>query len=212
MRWRIEKMNDHSTANSQQEHNNSYTKNIIHDGSEKILKNSTSNSEEIQSCWSSEKKVLVSKSEFTEVANVYDVASYILNELGTMTTMKLQKLVYYCQAWSLVWDEKPLFKEKIEAWANGPVVKELFFYHQGMFQISSVTIGNPDLLNAVQKATIDAVIEYYGDKSSQWLIDLTHMEEPWKKARIGLPISVRSNMEITLESMAEYYSSLLSDS
>ncbi|RJP86753.1 MAG: DUF4065 domain-containing protein [Desulfobacteraceae bacterium] len=125
-----------------------------------------------------------------------------------MTTMKLQKLVYYCQAWSLVWDERPLFKEEIEAWANGPVVKELFAYHRGMFQVSSISIGNPDLLNNEQKDTIDAVIEYYGDKPSQWLIDLTHMEDPWKKTRTGLPISVRSDRVIALEDMAEYYSSL----
>src|SRR5680860_1872649 len=56
------------------------------------------------------------------MASVLDVAEYILKETGSMTTMKLQKLVYYSQAWSLVWDEKPLFGEPIEAWANdGPV-------------------------------------------------------------------------------------------
>ena len=33
-----------------------------------------------------------------------DVAKYILKEHGEMTAMKLQKLVYYCQAWSLVWE------------------------------------------------------------------------------------------------------------
>ena len=38
---------------------------------------------------------------------VFDVAAYILQKTGSMTTMKLQKLVYYSQAWSLVWDEKP---------------------------------------------------------------------------------------------------------
>ena len=53
---------------------------------------------------------------------VLDVAAYILERQGSMTTMKLQKLVYYCQAWSLVWDERPLFDESIEAWANGPVL------------------------------------------------------------------------------------------
>lgn len=141
-------------------------------------------------------------------ASVFDVAAYILNKTGPLSTMKLQKLIYYCQAWSLVWDEKPLFKEQIEAWANGPVVRELFAYHRGMFQISSVLIGNPDLLNDCQKETIDAVLDYYGDKPSQWLIDLTHMEEPWKKRRKGLPISVRGSRIIPLDDIAEYYSSL----
>ena len=37
------------------------------------------------------------------MASAHDVAAYILKKLGPMTAMKLQKLVYYCQAWSLVW-------------------------------------------------------------------------------------------------------------
>ncbi|MBC8146611.1 MAG: hypothetical protein H8E98_01335 [Bacteroidetes bacterium] len=40
-----------------------------------------------------------------KIISVYDVADYILKQVGYITTMKLQKLVYYCQAWSLVWDE-----------------------------------------------------------------------------------------------------------
>ena len=36
------------------------------------------------------------------VANVFDVAKYILEKEGKLSTMKLQKLCYYCQAWSLV--------------------------------------------------------------------------------------------------------------
>ena len=60
--------------------------------------------------------------------SVFDVAAYILDKLGPISTIKLQKLVYYCQAWSLVWDEEPLFSERIEAWVNGPVVRELLHF------------------------------------------------------------------------------------
>ena len=139
---------------------------------------------------------------------VFDVAAYILEKIGSMTTMKLQKLVYYSQAWSLVWDEKRLFEETIEAWANGPVVKDLFDYHRGMYEISAMPIGNPRLLNQVQQETVDAVLEYYGDKSAQWLIELTHMEDPWIQARKGLPPLERGNRVIPLDTMADYYSSL----
>ena len=51
--------------------------------------------------------------------------------------MKLQKLVYYCQAWSLAWDDKPLFDEDFEAWANHPVCPELFKHHKGKVYIRS---------------------------------------------------------------------------
>ena len=140
---------------------------------------------------------------------VLDVAHYILEEKESMTAMKLQKLVYYCQAWSLVWDERALFQEKIEAWSNGPVVKELFDEHRGAFSVSKEMInGNSDNIDSMGKETIDSVLEYYGDKGSRWLSDLTHMEDPWKNARAGLPEGRRSNREITHASMAEYYESL----
>lgn len=146
----------------------------------------------------------------TRNLNVFDVAKYILDILGSTTTMKLQKLVYYCQAWSLVWDDKELFPEKIEAWANGPVVRELFTYLQGLFIVTNKDLirGNPKNLNSIQQETIEAVIKYYGDKPSQWLIDLTHNEDPWKNARIGYDPFERGTREITHSSMVNYYSSL----
>ena len=144
----------------------------------------------------------------TPKIRVFDVAAYILEQKGSMTTMKLQKLVYYSQAWSLVWDEKLLFEEAIEAWANGPVIRDLFDYHRGVYQISSMPIGNPRLLNQEQRDTVDAVLEYYGDKSAQWLIDLTHMEDPWIQMRQGLPIAERGHRVIPLDMIAEYYGSL----
>ena len=142
---------------------------------------------------------------------VFDVAAYILQKMKPMTTMKLQKLVYYSQAWSLVWDEKLLFEEDIEAWANGPVVRDLFDYHRGMYEISTMPLGNPRLLNQKQQDTVDAVLEYYGHRSAQWLIELTHMENPWIEARKGLLPLERGNRVIPLDTMADYYSSLLTE-
>lgn len=140
--------------------------------------------------------------------SAFDVASYILKQLGELTTMKLHKLLYYCQAWSLVWDERPLFNDDIEAWANGPVVSRLFAFHRGQYSLTSLPLGNPDLLNIRQKDTVNAVLKFYGHKSAQWLIELTHMESPWNNARIGLAPMERGNKVISLESMAEYYSAL----
>lgn len=138
----------------------------------------------------------------------HDVAAYILQKQKEMTTMKLQKLVYYCQAWSLVWDEEPLFSENIEAWANGPVVRELYEKHRGWFKVSSWRSGNATSLNKNQKDTINSVLKYYGNKTSQWLSDLTHKEDPWKLARQGLSPSERGDKKISHASMMEYYSSL----
>ena len=142
------------------------------------------------------------------MTTVHDVAAFILRELGEMTTMKLQKLVYYSQAWSIVWDEKPLFRERIEAWANGPVVPELWKEHRQEYSVSTWPRGDADRLAAEQKETVEAVLRYYGPKSSQWLSDLTHMEEPWRDARKGLGPGERGNAEISVGSLLAYYGSL----
>src|SRR5262245_51603848 len=132
--------------------------------------------------------------------NVLDVAAYLLEKHGPMTAMKLQKLVYYAQAWSLVWDEKALFAEKIFAWANGPVVRRLYDAHRGRFKLRDGDIaGDPEKLTAQQRETADAVLKYYGDKSAQWLSDLTHRELPWRDARASAALrpGERGDVEIT---------------
>lgn len=143
------------------------------------------------------------------MASVFDVAKYILEKCGTMSTMKLQKLCYYCQAWSLVWDEAPIFEEEFHAWVNGPVCKELFYQTQGFYSVSANDeIGNSDNLTSCQKESIDIVLEHYAPHKAQWLSQLTHLEEPWKKARIGVPAGVICDNIISKESMAEYYGNL----
>lgn len=139
--------------------------------------------------------------------SVSDVARYVLDKLGPVSSMKLQKLVYYCQAWSLVWDEAPLFQDEIQAWANGPVIPRLWNRHSGAFTVGPGAItGDPSKMSAVQRHSVDRVLKFYGDKPAQWLIDLTHMEEPWVLARRGLAPTERGNRVITHVSMADYYS------
>ena len=148
----------------------------------------------------------------TTTVSVLDVAEYILEKQGAMTTMKLQKLVYYSQAWSLVWDEEPLFEEPIEAWANGPIVRKLFEAHRGYFKIyPGIIKGNPHKLNITQRETIDAVLESYGPRTSQWLSDLTHSERPWLEARWGMQPGERGSRIISLEAIAEFYEAAASN-
>ena len=136
---------------------------------------------------------------------VFDVARYILHVKGRMSTMKLQKLCYYSQAWSLVWNDMPLFNEEFHAWENGPVCKELFHETQGKFLVGEEDEPKGDIsrLTQEQRDTIDVVLRDYGDRDAQWLSMLTHLEEPWKNAR-------RSGTDaiISKESMGLYYGSL----
>ncbi len=143
------------------------------------------------------------------MANIFDTAKYILDTSGSMSAMKLQKLCYYSQAWSLVWDDCPLFEEDFEAWANGPVCPELFYKTQGKYLINAndETGGEGDLSDN-QKDTIGKVLDHYGPQSAQWLSQLTHMEAPWIEARKGVPLGVGCNNIISKESMALYYGGL----
>ena len=74
------------------------------------------------------------------MTSVFDIAKYILEKYESLPTMKLQKLVYYSQAWSLAWDNEPLFYEEIKAWANGPVVEELYELLKGKFENAAQNI------------------------------------------------------------------------
>ena len=135
-----------------------------------------------------------------------DVAQYILERRGPLTTMKLQKLVFYSQVWSIVWDDDRLFPEPIQAWKNGPVVPALWTATAKRFRVSDVPGGTAGELNRGQSETVNLVLDFYGDKDAQWLSDLTHMEDPWKEA-----YSQGQNTEISLESISEYYSTISAD-
>ncbi|WP_429820290.1 Panacea domain-containing protein [Ensifer sp. B1-9] len=90
--------------------------------------------------------------------NANDVAKYILRIKGPMSAMKLQKLVYYCQAWSLVWDDRPMFDDRIEAWANGPVCVNLYNSHRGRYTVEAAHIpGDTSQLDVTARETIQVV-------------------------------------------------------
>ena len=83
--------------------------------------------------------------------------------------MKLQKLCYYAQAWSLAWDGVPLFNEDFQAWANGPVCRELYEFHRGEFLINSDKIKERKTdynFSSAEKETLDIVISDYGSKEA----------------------------------------------
>jgi uncharacterized phage-associated protein len=142
------------------------------------------------------------------MASVHDVAAYILDREGAMTTMKLQKLVYYSQGWSLAWDEEPLFAESIRAWANGPVVYELFDLHRGKFRLSGWAQGSGDNLTETQKDTVNAVLDSYGNLSGQQLIEKTHRERPWIEARGDRADGDFGNTEIDQQVMQDFFGGL----
>jgi uncharacterized phage-associated protein len=125
-------------------------------------------------------------SEPATVATADDVAAVLVHELGTMDAMKLQKLLYYCQAWNLAITDHPLFSEAVEAWRDGPVVQPIFRRHRGRRLVSDWRSGDPSRLNEQARQLIDLVCMSYGRMSGDDLSTLTHSEEPWLEARRGV--------------------------
>jgi uncharacterized phage-associated protein len=140
--------------------------------------------------------------------SVHDVAACILEELGAMTALRLQRLVYYAQAWHLVWEDEPLYAERLEAWANGPIVPALYRRHKGKLELHGWP-GDPGRLTQGQLDSIEAVLDFYGGRTTSWLTELTQLEQPWRDARRGLAPGERGAREIGKAALAEYYGSLL---
>lgn len=104
-----------------------------------------------------------------------------------ITHLKLQKLVYYAQAWSLASRGVPLFDEDIQAWAHGPVAPSVFraFRDRGMEPIPAP--ARVPQLDPEATELLREVLEVYGEHSAKKLEMLTHSEKPWRDARGDLP-------------------------
>ena len=140
------------------------------------------------------------------MASVHDVAAAVLSEYGRpVSAMKLEKLVYYSQAWHLVWTGRALFDSEIQAWAKGPVCPELYRHHRGRYEINDWPLGDVTKLTAGELTTVAAVVRAYGPRSAQWLSELTHSEQPWLGARGSVPAGAPSRAEIPHAEMQDFY-------
>lgn len=131
------------------------------------------------------------------------VASYVEQQirLAPYETMKLQKLVYFSQAWSMAWTGRPLFNESFEAWPNGPVNTNVY-REQTYSVIPGYTEG---ALDEATKAIIDSVLKHYGTLSSQQLVDMTHDHLPWQEARGKLAPNAASRVRLNQETIRRFY-------
>lgn len=142
------------------------------------------------------------------MADAIQVAVHVLDLMGSVTTMKLQKLVYYAQVRYIVRAGSPLFADRIEAWANGPVVPSLFYKHSGKYMIGKGdldTAGSSSALSHAQKKAIEEVVKRLGSFSGEQLRELTHGESPWQDARKGYKPGERCTNEIPVEAIRQFY-------
>jgi uncharacterized phage-associated protein len=125
-----------------------------------------------------------------------------------LTNLKLQKLIYYSQAWYLALNDAPLFSDDIEAWIHGPVVPRVF----GMFKEYRWSVIERQVNPVDDGAVIshvDEVLDTYGKYGATELERLTHSEEPWIYARRGLAPDEPSRNVISTHHMKIFYRSLM---
>lgn len=137
--------------------------------------------------------------------SIYSVANYFLSR-EAMSHKKLQKLCYFAQAWYLANYDKPLVPNRFEAWVHGPVSPDLYSKYRGwgweaIPQCNERIVFEDDLIPRF----LEQVYEVYGGYSAEQLESITHVEEPWKKARNGCSVSAYSRNPISLAEMRNYY-------
>jgi uncharacterized phage-associated protein len=125
-----------------------------------------------------------------------------------VSNLKLQKLLYYAQAWHLAIFKQPLFNDEIEAWVHGPVVPIVFQTYRNN-RWAPIPNGANDAIPEGIRGYLEEVWKVYGHLEGNDLERLTHSEEPWLKARGGIPPDMSSHAVIMKDWMREYYSARL---
>lgn len=143
------------------------------------------------------------------MARIHDVAAYMIDHFDSgISTMKLQKLCFMAQGWSLALADQPLFPETFEAWRRGPVSRVLFREHRREFSRSSWPSGDASRLSKREAIICDAVLANYGGLSGLELSEMTHEQgTPWSVTRRleGLSDSEPSQVEIPQELIQRYF-------
>ncbi len=146
---------------------------------------------------------------------VSDYFIALSNETGNLiTNLKLQKLVYYAQAWHLANFKKDLFVEDFQAWVHGPVIPALYGEYKmfGWKPIIREDLTSERFLEIKKSISnelhslLDLVTNEYFGMSAFDLEQLTHNEDPWVNSRNGLQMDEPSDRIITKESIMKYYS------
>jgi uncharacterized phage-associated protein len=130
-----------------------------------------------------------------------------------ITNLKLQKLVYYSQAWYLAMHNKELIAEDFQAWVHGPVIPALYgeykhFTWKPVVRNDLAEGSHAKIKSQLGEAGLflEDIAKEYGSMSAYELELLTHSEDPWRIARKDLPFDVPSTEIITKDSIRTYYS------
>ncbi len=152
--------------------------------------------------------------DFMELSD-YIIVYCNFNNLS-ISNKKLQKLTYYCQAWSLALNEEELIKNDFEAWRHGAVLRPLYFKYE-KFGYNNIYL-EPSLVDETLNRMIsnipsnnlniiNRVLNLYGCKTADELEEMNHFEAPWIEARGCLNDDEICKEVIDKDIMKRYYKS-----
>lgn len=153
--------------------------------------------------------------------DINDVCDYVIlranaDEAFPINNLKLQKLLFYIQAWHLAFYDEPFFNGKFQAWVHGPVNREIYErFRAKKFLYSDITksdVLSQDLEDTFTSDDIDHmnnVLDTYLRFSGMQLEALTHSEEPWIITRKGYSSFDICEKDIDEEIIKNYYKTIL---
>jgi uncharacterized phage-associated protein len=130
------------------------------------------------------------------------------DEKDPLTNLRLQKLLYYAQAWSLIVRESELFSDEIQAWRHGPVVPTVFRNlpdGHGANQINSNAFATVPDLQGDEAEFVRRVWEAYNQYSALQLSRMTHQEMPWRNAWGERPVDGTGNDPISIDHLEDFF-------
>lgn len=139
------------------------------------------------------------------------VSRALIDRCSDITPLALQKMLYYVQGFYYAFSNSFLFKDNCEAWVHGPVYKLIYDkYSKYKYNVIDECCDfSKDSINHINESIIDGVVYGFGCYSGKTLESITHTEDPWINARIGLDESENSNVVITHDDIGSYFKKIM---
>lgn len=145
------------------------------------------------------------------LSKLESAVKYLLKQTSEITPLALQKLLYYAQGFQRAFTGMFLFQEDCEAWAHGPVYRNVYSKYKGYgcnpIEEKELFFGDMNLTND-EKELLDHIVLYFGCYSGKILENMTHSETPWRVARRGLKYWESSDRIIDKIEMESYFCSV----
>lgn len=141
-------------------------------------------------------------------SKLYNVALYLIERLGDVTPLALQKLLYFVQLFSKNYLSQNMFLDDCKAWVHGPVYSDIYdcfsYYKWNNIDYSELLKSREYNLNEKEIKFVNLIIKYFGCYSPKILEKMTHLTDPWLNARKGLEKDNKSIRVIELKDIEDY--------